>query len=45
MAKKEIKKVVQEARFKIYEELYCKLETKDVEKDICNIARLREKKN
>lgn len=34
MAKKEVQKMVWEARFKVYENLYCKLETKDGEKDI-----------
>ena len=44
VAKKEVEKVVWEARFKVYEELYPKLETKDGEKGVYQIARLGETK-
>ena len=43
-AKKEAKKVVQNARAKVYKEVYEKLDTKEVKKDIYRIARIREKK-
>ena len=41
---KEAKKAVQNARAKVYKEVYEKLETKEVEKDIYRIARIRERK-
>ena len=44
LAKKEAKKVVQNARTKVYKEMYEKLDTKEVEKDIYRIARIRERK-
>lgn len=37
-------KTTQEARFKVYEKLYYKLETKDGRKNIYRITRLRERK-
>ena len=40
---KEAKKIVQNARAKVYTEVYEKLDTKEVEK-IYRIARIREKK-
>ena len=44
LAKKEAKKVVQNVRVKVYKEVYEKLDTKEVEKDIYRIARIRERK-
>ena len=44
LAKKEAKKAVQNARAKVYKEVYEKLDTKEVEKDIYRIARIRERK-
>jgi len=44
LAKKEAKKVVQNARAKVYKKVYEKLNTKEVEKDIYRIARIRERK-
>ena len=44
LAKKEDKKDVQNARAKVYKEVYEKLDTKEVEKDIYKIARIRERK-
>ena len=44
LAKKEAKKAVQNARAKVYREVYEKLDTKEVEKDIYRIARIRERK-
>ena len=43
LAKKEAKKAVQNARAKVYKEVYEKLDTKEVEKDIYRIARIRER--
>ena len=43
LAKKEAKKAVQNARAKVYKEVYEKLDTKEVEKNIYRIARIREK--
>ena len=43
LAKKETKKAVQNAKVKVYNEVYDKLNTKEVEKDIYRIARIREK--
>ena len=43
LAKKEAKKAVQNARAKVYKEVYEKLNTKEVEKDIYRIARIRER--
>ena len=40
---KEAKKVVQKARVKVYKEVCKKLDTKEVEKDIYKIARIRER--
>ena len=42
--KNEAKKDVQNARAKVYKEVYEKLNTKEVEKDIYRITRIREKK-
>jgi len=44
LAKKEAKKAVQNARDKVYKEKYEKLDTKEVEKDMYRIARMRERK-
>ena len=44
LAKKEAKKAVQNARVKVFKEVYKKLDTKDVEKNIYRIARIRERK-
>jgi len=44
LAKKEAKRAVQYARVKVYKEVYEKLDTKEVEKDIYKIARKRERK-
>ena len=43
-AKKEAKKAIQNARVKVYKEMYKKLDTKEAEKDIYRIARIRERK-
>ena len=40
LAKKEANKVVQNAKSKVYKEVYEKLDTKEVEKDIYRIARI-----
>ena len=42
--RKEAKKVIRDAKFKSFDELYDKLGTKDEEKDICKLAKLRERK-
>ena len=44
LAKKESKKAVQNVRAKVYKEVYEKLDTKDVEKDIYRIARIQDRK-
>ena len=44
LAKKEAKKAVQNVRDKVYKEKYEKLDTKEVEKDMYRIARMRERK-
>ena len=44
LAKKEAKKAVQNVRAKVYKEVYEKLDTKEVDKDIYRIARIRERK-
>jgi len=44
LPKKEAKKTVQNARAKVYKEMYEKFNTKEVEKNIYRIARIREKK-
>ena len=44
LAKQEIKKVIQNTRAKEYKEMCEKLDTKEVEKDIYRIARIRERK-
>ena len=44
LAKKEAKKAIQNARAKVYREVYEKLDTKEVKKDIYRIARIRERK-
>jgi len=44
LVKKEAKKAVQNAKAKVYKEVYEKLDTKEVEKDIYRIARIRERK-
>ena len=44
LSKKEAKKGVQNARAKMYKEVYEKLDTKEVKKDIYRIARIRERK-
>jgi len=42
LAKKEAKKPIQNARAKVYKQVYEKLDTKEAEKDIYRIARIRE---
>ena len=44
LVKKEAKKALQKARAKVYIKVYEKLDTKEVEKDIYRIARIRERK-
>ena len=44
LTKKKAKKAVQNARAKVYKEMYEKLNTKEVKKDIYRIARIRERK-
>ena len=44
LAKKEAKKVIENVRAKVYKEVYEKLDTKEIEKDIYRIARIRERK-
>ena len=44
LAKKEAKKAVQNARAKVYKEMYEKLDTKKVEKDIYRITRIKDRK-
>ena len=44
LAKKEAKKAVQNTKAKVYKKLYKMLDTKEVEKDIYRIARIRERK-
>ena len=44
LVKKETKKAVQNAKAKMYKEVYEKLDTKEVEKDIYRISRIRERK-
>jgi len=44
LTKKELKKVVQNTRTKVYKEVYEKLDTKEIENDIYRIARIRERK-
>jgi len=44
LAKKEAKKAVQNARAKMYEEVYEKLDTKEIENNTYRIARIRERK-
>jgi len=44
LAKKEAKKAIQNVRAKLYKEVYEKLDTKEVEKDIYRITRIRERK-
>ena len=44
LAKKEPKKAVQNVRVKVYKEVYEKLDTKEVEKDIYKIAQIMERK-
>ena len=43
-AKKEVKKVISNAKLKAYDNLYNRLDTKEGEKDIYKLAKLREKK-
>ena len=43
LAKKEAKKAVQNAKAKVYKEVYEKLDTKEVEKIIYRIARIGER--
>ena len=43
LAKKEAKKAVQNAKVKVYKEVYEKLDTKEIENDIYKIARIRER--
>ena len=45
LAKKEAKKAIQNARVIVYKEVYKKLDTKYVEKDIYRITRIRKRKN
>ena len=42
--RKEAKKVIKDAKFKAYDDLYDKLGTKDGEKDVYKLAKLRERK-
>ena len=44
LAKKEANKAMKEARAKVYQDLYDRLDSKDGENDIYRIARMREKK-
>ena len=44
-AKKEVKKVASDAKSKAYDDLYTKLGTREGEKDIFKLARMREKKS
>ena len=44
LAKKEAKKYVNEAKTKVYQDIYARLDSKEGEKDIYRIARMREKK-
>jgi len=44
LVKKEANKAVQNARVKLYKKIYEKLDTKEVEKDIYKIARIKEKR-
>ena len=44
LAKKEVNKIVKEASAKVYQDIYKRLDSKDGEKDIYRIARMREKK-
>ena len=44
MAKKTAKRTVSEARGRAYEDLYQRLSTKEGEKDVYRIARLRERR-
>ena len=43
LAKKDAKKAIQNARVKVYKEMYEKLDTKEIEKDIYRITWIREK--
>ena len=43
-SQEEAKKAVQNARVKVYKEVYEKLDTKEVENDIYRIARIRDRK-
>jgi hypothetical protein len=45
IAKKEAKKVVRNARDKVYKEVYDKLDTKEGEKDIYRLAKMRDRKS
>ena len=42
--RKEAKKVIRDAKFKAYDDLYDKLGTKDGENDVYKLAKLRERK-
>ena len=42
--RKEAKKVIRDAKFKAYDDLYDKLGTNDGEKDVYKLAKLRERK-
>ena len=44
LAKKDAKKVVNEVRAKVYQDIYERLDSKEGEKNIYRIARMREKK-
>ena len=44
LAKREAKKAVKEVRAKVYQDIYERLDSKDGEKDIYRITRMREKK-
>ena len=44
LAKREVKKIVKEARAKVYQDIYERLDSKEGEKDIYRIAQMREKK-
>ena len=44
LAKKKAKKAVQNVRAKVYKEMYKKMDTEEVEKDIYQIVQIRERK-
>ena len=42
--RKEAKKIIRDTKFKAYDDIYDKLWTKDGEKDVYKLAKLRERK-